>query len=297
MVNALMPSQGVKAVRCRPIEPSDLAAVVNLLAEGFPERDRGYWERALLRMRDRLVPDGYPRYGLLLVADDRPVGVILLLFSMNPDVATTVRCNVSSWYVEPSFRFYAGLLANAALRFANVSYLNISPATNTWPMLEAQGYRRYGDGQAFMIPLLSRPEAGVVVHAVDADCDRAIDGVSTDMMALLRRHASYGCISLVCVDRNGAFPFVLLPRPTLRRWATAAHLVYCGSMDDFRRLAGNIGRHLLRRGIVIAAVDANAPLPGLVGRYLPGKSPRYVRGENPPRLGDLSDTELVVFGP
>ena len=297
MVNASMPAHGMTEVGCRPIETADLAAVAALLVDGFPERDLSYWNRALARLRDREVPDGYPRFGLLLVTAGRPVGVILLLFSRNVDAAANIRCNVSSWYVERPFRSYASLLVTTALRFKNVTYLNISAATHTWPLLEAQRYRRYSDGQAFVVPALSRPRSGVAIRTVGADFDGAIDGVSADEVSLLRRHAGWGCISFVCVAPDGAFPFVFLPRPTLRRRLTAAHLVYCRSTEDFRRLSGNVGRYLFGRGFVIAAIDANGPMPGLIGLHLAGKSPRYARGAIPPRLGDLSDSEWVVFGP
>jgi hypothetical protein len=34
----------------------------------------------------------------------------------------------------------------------------------------------------------------------------------------------------------------------------------------------------------------------LVGKYFGGKMPRYFRGPNRPRLGDLAYTEAAMFG-
>ena len=54
--------------------------------------------------------------------------------------------------MEPAFRGYASFLAAQALRHKNVTYLNISPAPNTKPIVEAQGYTKYGDGLFVAIP-------------------------------------------------------------------------------------------------------------------------------------------------
>ena len=36
--------------------------------------------------------------------------------------------------------------------------------------------------------------------------------------------------------------------------------------------------------------------PELVGRYFEGVTPKYFRGPEQPRLGDLAYTEAVMFG-
>lgn len=297
MVNAPAVPEGEDAIRCRQIEPADLPAIAELLTRGFPERDRRYWERGLWRLRDRDVPSGYPRFGFALTVRGRPVGVLLLLFAVAPDADALVRCNVSSWYVEPTFRPYASLLVSAALRLKNVTYTNISAAPHTWPILAAQGYRRYVQGQAFVAPLLALPQPHVNVRGVESGDADALDRLTPEIAALLRRHAAYGCLSLVCDSREGAFPFVFVPRPILRSRLTAAQLVYCRDLADVGRLAGNIGRFLLRRGIVVAVIDSPVPLPRLVGVHFSAKAPRYAKGLHAPAPGDLADTELVVFGP
>src|SRR3954454_8361893 len=90
-------------IRSRQIVPGDANAVVDLLTRGFPIRGRDYWSRAFARLEAHATPPGLPKYGYLLEGDGVPVGVILLIFSSVPvGAATTVRCNVSSWYVEPA---------------------------------------------------------------------------------------------------------------------------------------------------------------------------------------------------
>ncbi len=296
MVNASAAPEGQDAIRCRPIELADLPAITALLVRGFPERDRGYWEQGLIRLRDRDLPEGYPRFGFVLTAGGRAVGVLLQLFSAAPDAPAVIRCNVSSWFVEPAFRPYASLLVSAALRLKNVTYTNMTAAPHTWPILRAQGYRRYSQGQAFFVPLLTAPVPNVTVRQVAGE-GGAIERLDPQTAALLQRHAGYGCLSLICDTGQDVFPFVFVPRSTARNFVTAAQLVYCRDVAELRRFAGNIGRFLIRRGIAIAVVDGTAPRPRLVGIAFREKAPRYARGADPPAASDLADTELVIFGP
>ncbi len=303
MVNAAMPEQKKDAVRCRPIAVADLDAVAALLTRGFPDRARDYWDTALSRLRERVLPrdtrgQDCPRFGYVLTANERPVGVLLLIFSADTRStdAAALRCNVSSWYVEPEFRSYASLLVTAAIRTRGVTYLNISPAAHTWPILEAQGYRRYGRGQLFAIPALSRPRRDVVVRVISPVDPAPVVGLDPSIAELLRRHAGYGCISLVCSGPEGVVPFMFVRRPTARNLLSAAQLTYCRDLQDFAGYAGNLGRFLLARGIAIAVVDTNAPLPGVVGKFAADKATKYARGAQLPVLGDFSDTELTLFG-
>src|SRR5438445_2083963 len=105
----------VSPVRCREIVEADIGPIADLLTVGFPGRSRDYWTRGLRWQSKRPVPDGFPRYGFLLEHDGRPVGVLLLLYTSRIESGeTTIRCNVSSWYVVPSFRIYSTLLSTRA---------------------------------------------------------------------------------------------------------------------------------------------------------------------------------------
>ena len=126
-------------VRCREISDADIEAIADLLTRGFVYRSREYWMQGLRRQAAREVPEGYPRFGYLLDNDGVAVGVLLLLYTSKIDGgAATVRCNLSSWYVDPAFRNYAPLLTSVAQRKKEVTYLNISPATWTWPIIEGK---------------------------------------------------------------------------------------------------------------------------------------------------------------
>jgi hypothetical protein len=286
-------------IRCREIIADDIDAIADLLTRGFAGRPRDYWMQGLRRQAFRDVPQGYPRFGYMLDNDGAPVGVLLLLYTArNSGGETSIHCNLSSWLVEPAFRNYAPMLTSIAQRHREVTYLNISPATWTWPIVEAQGFNPYCKGLFFSVPALSRAAPGMTVDIISKE-RTAIEGLATSDAALLTRHASYGCLSLVCRTAKGVFPFVLLPM-RIRRGCIAPpamQLIYCRDVADFVACAGTIGRLLLRRGKISVLLDANEPVPGLIGLYTEMRGRKYFRGPHPPRLADLTDTELVLYGP
>jgi hypothetical protein len=287
-------------LRCREISETDLDAVADLLTRGFVSRSREYWTQGLRRQAAREVPEGYPRFGYVLDNDGIPVGVLLLLYSSKLNGNdTAIQCNLSSWYVEPVFRNYAPLLTKVAQRHKEVTYLNISPATWTWPIIEAQGFNSYCSGLLFSIPALSRVKSGTSVETI-SPYTRAVEGLADAEVALLTRHARYGCLSLVCRSpTDGPFPFILMPMRIRRGWIAppAMQLVYCRDIAEFTECAGAIGRALIGRGKISVILDANGPVAGLTGIFSRARGRKYFKGPHRPRLADLTDTELVLYGP
>jgi hypothetical protein len=135
------------------------------------------------------------------------------------------------------------------------------------------------------------------VETVTADT-ASIAGLSDDELALLRRHAGYGCLSLVCRDEQQAIPFVFFPLRKRRRIIPlpALQLGFCREMEDYVRCAGAIGRHLLWRGRPVVIADANGPIAELAGIYSEARGRKYFKGPRRPRLSDLADTELAIYG-
>jgi hypothetical protein len=287
------------AIRCREIRESDIDAIADLLTRGFAGRAREYWIGGLQRQAAREVPEGYPRFGYMLDNAGTPAGVLLLLYTARQDSGeTAIQCNLSSWYVDPAFRNFAPLLTRIAQRHKEVTYLNISPATWTWPIVETQGFHSYCRGLFFSLPALSRRPPGSRVEIVGADT-QGIEGLSASGLELLKRHARYGCVSLVCRTPNGVFPFILQPVRIRRGFiaAPAMQLIYCRDIAEFTACAGTIGRYLLWRGKVSVVLDANGPVPDLAGFYTEMRGRKYFKGPHTPRLADLTDTELVLYGP
>jgi len=279
-------------IRCRQIADGDLDALVDLLERGFARRrTRAFWQRALACLRTREVPSGMPRYGYLLENDGAPVGVILLIFATTPGTDMP-RANVSSWYVEPAFRSYAPLLVSQALKLKQVTYLNISAARHTWPIVEAQGYKRYSSGIIVAAPALQRSHERVRLLAADETPDVPHAPFARDLMSA---HVGFGCIAVWGVTAERALPFVFRPR-IVKGLLPCAQLVYCDDVAAFVCFAGPLGRFLARRALPFVILDANGPVAGLAGKYFADTTPKYFRGPVAPRLGDLAYTEAALFG-
>jgi hypothetical protein len=79
-----------------------------------------------------------------------------------------------------------------------------------------------------------------------------------------------------------------------------ARLIYCRDPGEFLRFAGPLGRFLLRHGIPLVAISANEPIHGIFkylifGKYLE-RWPKYFKGPDRPRVGDLAYSEVALFG-
>ena len=280
---------------CRQIEESDIETVASLLAQGFRTRDLQFWLEAFAQLRRHATPPGLPKYGYLLESDGRTVGTVLLICSLaRVGENDAPRCNLSSWYVDPAFRAYAPMLVSQALRHKDVTYVNVSPARHTWPIIEAQGFSRYCDGLFIAVPMVSGFFGGPKVKVFDATRKPSVSFDPRDQDMLLQ-HAAHGCVSLWCATAERAYPFVFRRR-FVRGIVPYAQLIYCTDVADFVRFAGPLGRSLARRGLPLAMIDANAPIPGLVGRYCGGNIPKYFKGPQRPRLGDLAYSENAVIG-
>jgi len=282
----------------REILQSDLDAIGDLLTRGFVHRSREYWMRGLHYQGARSLPPGAPRYGYLLEHQGVPVGCLLLIHSSRMiDGEAAACCNVSSWYVDPAFRNYAALFASMTQKRKEITYFNVTPAVATWPILEAQGFVPYCRGLYFSVPALSRGGPRMTVEAVTQDT-ALVAGLTDAELAMLKRHAEYGCLSLVCRMAEGALPFIffslrkrrgIIPLPALQ-------LGYCRGVADYVKCAGAIGRYLLLRGKPIVIIDANGAVAGLAGVYNEARGRKYFKGPHQPRLGDLADTELAIYG-
>ena len=177
-------------------------------------------------------------------------------------------------------------------------YLNVSPAPWTWPIIETQGFQAYCRGLSVSLPWLSRPPHGATVETI-APRTKAIAGLGEVETELLLRHARYDCLSLVCRTPEGAFPFIL-QQVRIRRGGIAPpamRLIYCRDVADYAACAGAIGRFLLRLGKISVVIDSNGPVAGHAGVYTERRGRKYFKGPRRPPLVDLTDTELVLYGP
>jgi hypothetical protein len=277
----------------RKIEESDFEEASELLGRliGYP---REYFIELFRRMTKLPPVVGYPKYGRALVSNGRIVGAIVLIFSARTrEGAPLVRCHVTGWGVETAFKPFAALFFARDLAHKHVTYLNLSAcwSPHTIPIIEAQGFARHSNGEYLSVPALefSAPTREVTIVSGESLPSGSVDASDRN---LLLDHSSYGCISLWCLTAERAYPFVFRPR-LFKRVLPGVQLIYCSDVADFVRFAGPIGRYLARRGRYIVRIDANGPIPGLIGVYQHGVDCRYYKGPKP-RLGDLSYTHLAM---
>ena len=286
------PSPGFH-LRVREITEADHGRVARLLAKGF-QRPVWYYAQALRRLSLHPTPPGLSKYGFVMEADGITVGAVLLIFSaVRSGGNTQTRCNITSWYVEPAYKSYAAVFTSRALRHKDVTYINVSARPAARPIIKAQGFRTYSHGQYVAIPALHAGPADGPARICGIDTPPDVPFETTDQR-LLSAHAEFGCMSLWCVTKERAYPFVLLPR-LFKRLVPGVQLIYCRDIKDLVRFAGPLGRFLALRGKLVVSIDSNGPIPGLIGKYIEGKSPRFFKGPAPPRLGDISYTQAAMF--
>ncbi len=279
---------------CPPLTADDIAAILELLCEGFPRLPRQHWHAALDLLRRRDIPDGTSRYGYLVESDEKAVGVLLAITSaFDRNGRATIRSNSSSWYVRPEFRAFAGLMLSGWLRSPADTYLNVFPAEHTFAIIEQRGFVRFTNGMAMALPAAVWRGGGARVLAVDRLAEARFPVTAEDRRLLLD-HWAAGCVAFWCEDRVGGRPFVFR-----RRWLKSrlpcAQLIYCHDIRDLTRFARAVGRHLWRHGLPVVLVAGNARVRGIPGIFINNKYPMYCRGE-PPRIGDLAYTEAGLFG-
>ena len=290
------PANPSASIQARQISEADVPAAVALLKLGYGNaRTLEFWKDVFACLTRRSISPGFPRYGYVVECDGKLVGIMLLIFStIGKDDEAKIRCCGSSVYVDPAFRLFAPLLTKKAHGFGDVTVLNLTPAKHTHKMIELSGFQRFSNGIFVAIPLLSRDPKDLPIRIIDAHTlpDAPFAQHEQD---LLLEHVDYGCECLWCVTPERAFPFVFRIRRV--RGVPCAQLVYCRDIDDFVRFARPIGWFIARStGRLLVLLDANAPVPGLVGKYFTGRAPRYYHGPDRPRLGDLAHTEVAMFG-
>ena len=267
------PAQRTAHVNIREIGAKDLDAIHELLCEGFPRRTPEYWRSAIQCLSERaLVPECH-RYGYLLEADRQPQGVLLVL---NAIVDSSIRSNLSSWYVRQPFRFLATRMVQVATRPNGGVYLDLSPAAKVLPIVKALGFKPYSDGTLFFTPRLllsSAPGARVTDWCKEGNCD-----------------------GFYLEDRLGRIK-VLYRIKTLKKAIPAARFVY-GDPKRLSAAGGAVARALLKKGIPVAMADAPVgfvPPRGII--HMPQREIRYSKHGIPPKVGDLRESEIALFGP
>ena len=284
-------------VRTREIEEADFDAVGDCLKRHFPERSLTYWRDGLERLSRRPPIPGWPRFGHLLAAGDKVVGVLILICAPRGDGAETwIRCNLSSWCLDEAYRGYAIMLQKRAVAPEGGVYVNISPSAHTYNAIETVGFHRYSRGQTFLAPLLARGAKGAMLlrHRPDSSLNEQLPDFER---RLLTENAGLnGCQALLGLREGSVTPFLLQWRTVFKSVVPGAQVVYARSEADLVAFSRALGAWCALRGRMFLVADGEGPLAGLNGKFFEGREPRYYFGPRKPSPLDLADTELQIFG-
>lgn len=95
------------------------------------------------------------------------MGVGLTIFTtIEVNGEPAIRCNVSSWYVEPAYRCYAAVLESRAVGHTHVTYFNITSSRHTLPIVEALEYVRYSKGRFLTAPAVVKIDSDLRIRKV-----------------------------------------------------------------------------------------------------------------------------------
>jgi hypothetical protein len=224
--------------------------------------------------------------------DSQLVGVLLVVWTpTNLLPKGQMRANLSSWYVKPEFRSFAAMLLAKVSRSAAVTYTNVSAAPNTIEICLALGFKQYTSGQSVCLPLLSYDQS---VNRV-SHFEPGRSGLRPIDDEIAAKHVAMGCLAFVG-QFDGKKCLFLFVRRRVKKWIPAAQLIFCENMDSFSSCARSLGWELAKHGLFLIICDANERLKHFPSVYFEGKVPKYFKGPDAPRIGDLSFTEIPVFG-
>jgi hypothetical protein len=275
----------------REITDDDLESVRDLLVEGFPQRSFGYWTKGLANLSSLPPIDGFPRYGYLVDADDAAQGVLLTISSDRG--FRDVRTNLSSWYVRKGYRQFATTLFAHALTLKNTTFLNPSPSDHVVPILEAFGFEPYTGGVvAFDLrtAMRGRSSRGEVHRLGNTD----LADLSESDAEIAADHLRMGC-GAFRLEADGRAGLLIHRRKWVKRSLPCSQVILADH-DLMTELAGPVMRALASRGSLLVLCDVDQTAEPAVGRVF-RRGIRYFKGQDAPRVGDLSYSELAVFGP
>jgi len=276
----------------RQIGERDLPQVATLLTESFPRRSRSYWETGLAKLGARPSLPGRPRYGYV-IDDDGIRGVLLAISSRHgKEGEEMTMTNISSWCVAPSHRGPAAatLYAHAASG-SGVTYTNLSAAPHTLKIITRLGFQEWTAGQIVGIGRGTSPDFSGIVSVEDATSE----GLSAREVAVLRDHQELACLAFCVRIKDRVAPVIFLRRK-VQGIIPCAQLIYCRHLRDFLDHSRAINVHLARMGYPLLILDANGPVQGVLGRYVPGKAAKYFKGTKPGLDVDHTYSEMVYFG-
>ncbi|QCM11732.1 hypothetical protein CFBP6625_07050 [Agrobacterium tumefaciens] len=230
--------------------------------------------------------------GQLLMKGDDAVGVLLTIKSRLPDEDRMV-VNLSSWYVEPSSRWFAPRMLQMASSSQEETFTDLTPSPEACKLNERLGFSTVTDYTLFY-PLL--PKAlGPARARLRPLADVHPGALPAAMRDMLEDHARFGCMVAVMEADGRHHPLVFLKTMTKR--LPTARLIYCEDRQLAQRHISAIARHLLRKGRLAMTMAASDEERDAGGFAVLKSAPMQVKGAWNPRFINETYSELVLLPP
>lgn len=279
-------------LKIRSIDDEDLDAAARLLTRGFPQHQTEFWAKGLGRLRDYARSQGEGSFGSLLVAKDQPVGILLRIPSLHPTSGQRI-VNLSSWFVEEKFRWFAPKMLMDAVSDDKVTYTDFSPSNEVQEVNARLGFRT-AIGKVMLVPL---PLAGIVAPSAGKLVPWGKvppDALPAGLFAAVEAHRILGCMVVAVKNGNSFHPIVF--NFFRKKNLPVASVLYA---QDSRLVTDNLGaisRFLLMRGCLFLSVLVPSDRDVKTAITLRSSMSQQVKGEWEGQGINELFSERVFFG-
>ncbi len=278
----------------RPIERSDIGSAGAITGRGFATPPKTTWAAIFDRLANLQGKHLTGPIGYILRKDDADVGIILTLRSPRSNAhehAGNV-VNLSGWYIDEPYRWYAPMMLKKILREKDTVFTDLTASVEVSKMLPALKFKEWADGvlTTTLPQSLAQYRRGVAIVAYDKIEPGKIDAAQ---LALLQDHAQMGCISCVMTIDGTHHPLIFITR--YRRNIPHAYLIYAGNREVVLSALGNITFHLLRHGKFLLALDCNEDEAPRAGSFRRTTWHKYFSGTEKHRGIDYAYSEFVYL--
>lgn len=279
----------------RPVAGDEIARVIDFLRKGFvphltPDALRLLFEYRWSGMSEK------PSLGFALWSGNEIVGFLGAIYAERPLAGGIIKtCNLSTWYVQPEFRWASMKLLYAVLAQKAYTIINLTPSPGVRRIMELLGFEAIDRRKFVYLPWHFRRELFRSGPDVVTDAEAVAHVVEDDERCLLRDHLPYGLRHYVLrkgadysylVLKRRSFPgeaaFGRIPIQKVRlKWYPCMEVLYLGNPRLARDQWGSLVATILRRervlGVVVAErfLGANAPAGACFDHrnYLLARSP------------------------
>lgn len=240
----------------RRAELSDREGAIRGLNAAFPPRRFEEWNALF----ESPWPSERPNFGYVAIADGEIVGFIASLFSTREIKGVTERfCNLSSWWVSPSYRgrgLAARLVKFILADIGDTHHLTaLTARTNVRSFIESQGFRIFDDRKRLFYPRVSSLFRPRPLRARERP-NRHDVALPSDQLQILDDHRNLGT-RVVVFDCGGRDLLMVLRR----RWVRVERSSLLSSVGE-RLTRGTQGsRSVLGRTLARLGALAQGDMP------------------------------------